>query len=372
LGNFSEETGRAGKPGKSMNAREGFWEAASASNQSDGRARGDAMRRWAWALLITIPLIWQTNAEAQLGLFSKKPKIPPAQRVPELILQAKTDPDEHKRVVAVEELREFDTKTFLEIVPVLVDVARSDAKASVRLEAINSLARIRPVSQQAGQTLEWAAAHDDSWKVRWQAKSSLMRYGWAGYHAGKNENTGAVPQRPVTQEPPVNNSRGNPPASPPPATTAGRTATRILPPQGPPPVIVNQPSVGASDLGPPTGPPPLIVDAPAIAPPAAVGPAPAPKTSAPPVVVAAPAAKTSSAPKWVVPTAEVPIPVPPPQAAPKAPSVPTAAPRPNPAEPNFRPAGQAAPSPSNSVPPVPLPPPPTKTGDAPPTLTPPM
>src|SRR4051794_36182747 len=130
------------------------------------------MKRFVWAFLITIPILWQTPAEAQFGLFSKKAKTPPAQRVPELIVQAKTDPDERKRAAAVEEMRDFDTKTFMEIVPVLVDVARSDAKASVRLEAVNSLARIRPVSQQAGQMLEQAAAHDESWKVRWQAKSS--------------------------------------------------------------------------------------------------------------------------------------------------------------------------------------------------------
>ena len=45
------------------------------------------------------------------------------------------------------ELRQFDTKAFPDIVPILADVLRTDAKASVRLEAAQSLARIRPVSQ---------------------------------------------------------------------------------------------------------------------------------------------------------------------------------------------------------------------------------
>ncbi len=328
------------------------------------------MKKFAWAFLITIPLLWQTNAEAQFGLFNKKPKAPPAQRVPELILQAKTDPDERKRAAAVEELREFDTKTFQEVVPVLADVAKSDSKAGVRLEAINSLAKIRPVSQQAGQAMEWASQHDDSWKVRWQAKSALLRYGWSGYHAGKNEMPNAAPQPPATREPPLSTGRqvqGTRP--PPPATTTGRTAVRTQPPTSPPPVIVNQPSLGVSDLGPPTGPPPAIVDVP--------GPvsAPATKTTAPPLVIAVPAGKTQGAPKLVAPAAPVPIPAPPPaasQAAPKS-AVPSASLRPSiSGEPSFRPAGQAAPRSADAVPPLPLPPSPAKTSDAPPALTPPM
>ncbi|MBI1830541.1 MAG: hypothetical protein HYR84_03710 [Planctomycetes bacterium] len=59
-------------------------------------------------------------AEAQL--FAKKPKVNPSQRVPELIVIVKTDPDEKKRAHAAEELRDFDVTKFTEIVPVLVDV----------------------------------------------------------------------------------------------------------------------------------------------------------------------------------------------------------------------------------------------------------
>src|SRR5262245_50115312 len=129
------------------------------------------MKKLALAILITFTLSWLAPAHAQL--FSRKPKAPasPGQRVNELILIAKTDTDEHKRAAAAVELREFDTQTYPEIVSVLVDVARTDAKPGVRGEALASLAKIRPVSQPAGQTLEWAAANDDSFKVRWQAKT---------------------------------------------------------------------------------------------------------------------------------------------------------------------------------------------------------
>ena len=70
-----------------------------------------------------------------------------SERVPELILTLKTESDERKRAQAAEELREYDARTFTEIVPVLVDVLHNDKKSNVRLEALNSLSRLRPVSQ---------------------------------------------------------------------------------------------------------------------------------------------------------------------------------------------------------------------------------
>ena len=90
-------------------------------------------------------------------LHAKKPKVNPTQRVPELILIIKTDADERKRLQAAEELREYDATTFSEIVPVLVDVALHDKKSNVRMEALTSLARIRPVTPMAASTF-WIAS----------------------------------------------------------------------------------------------------------------------------------------------------------------------------------------------------------------------
>src|SRR5688572_20003656 len=143
------------------------------------------MRYLALMLFITFLVAWSAPATAQL--FKSKPKAPPAQRIGELLVQAKSDPDERKRAAAAEELRDFDAKANPEIVSILADVARTDAKPGVRQEAIESLAKIRPVSIIAGQTLERAAAQDDSWKIRWQAKSALVRYQMAGYHPPKNQ-----------------------------------------------------------------------------------------------------------------------------------------------------------------------------------------
>src|SRR5437660_2393724 len=48
-------------------------------------------------------------------LFGKKNKTDPAERVPALILQLKTDPDEGKRQAAAEELKQHDPKAFPEM-----------------------------------------------------------------------------------------------------------------------------------------------------------------------------------------------------------------------------------------------------------------
>lgn len=309
------------------------------------------MRKLTLMALITLPIAWLPPADAQI--FGRKPKTPPEQRVAELIFQAKADPDEHKRTAAAEELREFDGKAFPQIVPTLVDIARSDPKAGVRLEAVSSLAKIRPVSQAAGQTLEWSAAHDDAWKVRWHAKSSLMRYQLAGYHAGKsdaNATKAALP--PATQEPPLLDSRDNKGVRPStnPAivnrTTAPKTfapqvnAPKNVPAPTPPPVIGTEPPlpkvvVDSTPQAPPVPtPPPLIVEAP----PAVKQPA------VPPVPVPVPAVVIEPAPKLGPPT------------------VPTTAPPAAVTEPNFRPAGQTPPRT----------PPPPKTEERGPTLTVPM
>src|ERR1700738_4608481 len=129
------------------------------------------MRRLQGVLLLVIALAWVAPAPGQ-GIFAKRQKVNPSQRVPELILIVKTDPDERKRTHAAEELRDYDSATFTEIVPVLVDVLQKDKKRNVRLEALNSLAKIRPVSARAGQAIEKAAAADESWRVRLQAKTS--------------------------------------------------------------------------------------------------------------------------------------------------------------------------------------------------------
>jgi hypothetical protein len=153
-----------------------------------------------WAILGAQP------AHAQLfGNWFRKspPPVPPAQRVSELVTIVRTDGDERKRTAAVEELRNFDTKAFPEIVPVLAESAIKDTKPGVRAEAINSLVRIRPISNIAGQAIEGAAQHDEYWRNRMSAQTALMRYRMSGY---------VSPTPPPPAPTPPQNAKGNPPA----------------------------------------------------------------------------------------------------------------------------------------------------------------
>src|ERR1700689_416256 len=110
------------------------------------------MKRLQAGLLVVIALGFVAQAPGQ-WLFTKKAKVNPTQRVPELILIVKTDADERKRQHAAEELREYDTMTFAEIVPVLADVLKNDKKQGVRGEALSSLVKIRPATELAAHAI---------------------------------------------------------------------------------------------------------------------------------------------------------------------------------------------------------------------------
>jgi hypothetical protein len=193
------------------------------------------MKRFPGILVLVILLGWTAPAPAQL--FAKKVKPNPSQRVPELILILKTDPDEKKRAHAAEEIRDYDATLFNNIVPVLVEVLQEDKKMSVRLEAVNSLAKIRPVNGLAGHALEKAAGNDESWRVRLQAKTALTKYHWSGYSATKTELLPTASKK-TTAEPPLASlpAPGSPPvvqsAAPPrplPLTPTGGPIARPLP-----------------------------------------------------------------------------------------------------------------------------------------------
>jgi hypothetical protein len=204
------------------------------------------------AAIAVLAAIVAAPASAQ-WLLPKKTKVNPIQRVPELILIVKTEGDERKRVHAAEELREYDTMTFTEIVPVLADVALHDKKPNVRIEALTSLARIRPVNPIAGQTLEASAASDETLRVRVHAKAALPKYHLAGYAPVKN----APPQskKKQTDEPPI----GETPAPP-------ATATKPLQKFQPLPLGGSPRPLPPSVATPKTPTPPPQVEGPALFP----------------------------------------------------------------------------------------------------------
>ena len=201
------------------------------------------MRRLPVVCLLLAVLVSQASA----GIFNKKNKPSPNERVPELLTVVKSDGDEHKRTAAAEELRQYDPKKFPNIVPTLIDVLMTDPKPSVRSEAAQTLSKLRPVSKEVGMALEQAVAKDTSMRVRLQARSALLQYHWHGYHGGKD--SGPAPTQ--SPEPPLAPPTVNPP-------TAPHNPTRIEPkPVAPAKTAPTAPPVGGSSVPQPlpAGPP---------------------------------------------------------------------------------------------------------------------
>jgi hypothetical protein len=208
-------------------------------------------------LLVVLAVQLSVVLPASAGIFfNRKAKADPAQRVPELIATLKGDSNDHKREAAAEELRDFDPKTFPEILGVLMDVAQHDAKPEVRAEAVQSLGRLRPVSQEVGFVLEQVHSSDNSPKVRWHARTALWQYELAGYRSAKAEgpkldskNGGAPVLKGTTKEPPLATPTEPAPRIAP-TPMSSPTGSRPLP--GGPPLVPADPS---GLQAPPDGPP---------------------------------------------------------------------------------------------------------------------
>ncbi len=154
-----------------------------------------------WTGFISLLALGSLTVSAQAGILFGRHHKKDAD-VPALIATLKTERDEHKRAAAAEELRQFEVAGHGDIVPALIDAALGDASASVRSEAVQSLGKIRPVSQEAGWALEQAASKDDSGKVRWHARTLLLTYRLAGYRSPKDDAPAAKSQ-PTNREPPL-------------------------------------------------------------------------------------------------------------------------------------------------------------------------
>jgi hypothetical protein len=158
------------------------------------------MRQCRFLLMLVMPVSLAQPAQAGI-FFNKHPKHNPVTRVPALIMILRTDLDDTKRASAAEELRLYDPNAFPELLPALIDAAMRDPKVGVRLEAVQSVAKVRPISQQAGSALEQAVEKDPSLRVRLQARSSLMQYHLSGYRSTKGPELPGAGIK--TEEPPL-------------------------------------------------------------------------------------------------------------------------------------------------------------------------
>ena len=170
--------------------------------------------RLAAALVLTASLA----GDAEAGLFKKGAKPDPAKAVPLLIETLKTSKDDDKRAEAAEELREYSAKEYPEILPALIDALGGDSSTTVRVDAADSLGKLRPITQKAGYALEQALQHDSTIRVRVAARTSLWLLNLEGYRGGK------VADSTESAEPPLAGAKA-PPKSPP--------AVAVLP-KGPP------------------------------------------------------------------------------------------------------------------------------------------
>ena len=150
-------------------------------------------------LLVMIASLLLADVAPAGILFNRKPK-PSPQRAQELLTALLSDASESKRAAAAEELGDYDAKTFPEIVPGLLQALR-DSGADVRASAVQSLGKLRPVSQEVGQALEQAQASDSSMKVRLAARTTLWGYGTAGYRAMKGSEGPKLGEAPKPTEP---------------------------------------------------------------------------------------------------------------------------------------------------------------------------
>ena len=159
------------------------------------------MRQCRFLMILLLSSAFTSSIQAgPLGLFKQKTKPDPVERVPIVIKTLQADPDERKRELAAEELREYDPKSFPEIVPALIEALKNDASSAVREESVNSIGKLKPITQQAGYALEQASAKDPSFRVRTVAKTTLLQWRvFDGYRSGKMPEM----QQSQTAEPPL-------------------------------------------------------------------------------------------------------------------------------------------------------------------------
>ncbi len=157
------------------------------------------LQRLILPLLLLVILPGMLSAGPILDLFSRKPKVDPATRVPVVVALVINDKDERIRTASVDELATFDPKQFTDIYPTLIHAIQNDASATVRLSAANAIGKLRPISQDVGYALEQVEANDASAKVKSAATAALRTYKVLGYNAGKTVD----PKSDQTEEPPL-------------------------------------------------------------------------------------------------------------------------------------------------------------------------
>ena len=188
---------------------------------------------------------------ASAGPFRRSPKPDPAVQVPALLETLKNDKDDRARARAASALDEFDGKAFPDILPALSTALATDPSPSVREDAAVAIAKIRPITPQAGYALEQALATDKSVMVKVSVRRALVVYRFLGYFGGSR---GDLSEQ--SSEPPL--ASGTP-------IGPGKTVLRPTPTPAPfsPTLVVPTPTpVGPKPTPGQSTEPPVVPDAP--------------------------------------------------------------------------------------------------------------
>jgi hypothetical protein len=168
------------------------------------------------AMLVAFAPLFETRGEfPRFGIFRKKKDDPPAAekdkavKAKQLVEKLKSDPDEKKRLAAVEELVDYDPRTHLDVLPTLVNSLKQDPSPAVRAAAAEVIGEMKPVQQNAGVALEQTNANDPSESVRKAAQQALWQYHLNGYRSA-----GANATLPQTAEPPLAKPKAKSPIVP--------------------------------------------------------------------------------------------------------------------------------------------------------------
>lgn len=198
------------------------------------------MRRTAAAILALAACSDATTARAEfpkfeiprLGIFRKKKEDPPAPpKQPEAapamaakpangtLVTLKSDRDEKNRTAAAVALRSVDPRNDSDVLPTLMTSLQQDPSAGVRAAVAETIGKLKPISAEAGATLEQAVVGDPSEPVRKAAQAALWQYHLNGYRS--TAANAAVPQ---TAEPPLAKPKSIPQAMPAPSVPAVLTS----------------------------------------------------------------------------------------------------------------------------------------------------
>jgi hypothetical protein len=150
------------------------------------RSPGGIAMAWRTLLMVSVAAFASLPAQGA-GLFGRRQNQPAAakpntdDKTVQLIRLLRTDGDERRRTLAVENLARFDLKQHPQAGFALIEAMSRDSSAMVRRAAAESLGKMRPMTQQVAQALEQVSIADSASEVRASASQALQAFVEAGY-----------------------------------------------------------------------------------------------------------------------------------------------------------------------------------------------